>query len=64
VDQALAHTLEVLISLREAAIEDCCQRMVSHEICMAEMVDRFIAANDPNGDITRKVYRSMFRSDD
>ena len=63
-DQALAYTLEVLISLREAAIEDCCQRMVSHEICMAEMVDRFIEANDPNGDIANKVYRSMFRSED
>ena len=63
-DQALAHTLEVLISLREAAIEDCCQRMVSHEICMAEIVDRFIEINDPNGVITNKVYRSMFRSDD
>lgn len=64
VDQALAYTLEVLISLREAAIEDCCQRMVSHETCMAEMVDRFIETNDPNGVITNKVYRSMFRSDD
>lgn len=61
VDQALAHTLEVLISLREAAIEDCCQRMVSHETCMAEMVDRFIKANDPNGEIARKVYASMYR---
>ena len=61
-DQALAHTLEVLISLREAAIEDCCQRMVSHETCMAEIVDRFIKVNDPNGEIARKVYESMFRS--
>lgn len=61
-EQALVHTLEVLISLREAAIEDCCQRMVSHEICMAEIVDRFIAANDPNGDVTSKIYCSMFRS--
>ena len=58
-DQALAHTLEVLISLREAAIEDCCRRMVSHEICMAEIVDRFIEANDPNGEIARKIYDSM-----
>ena len=59
VDQALAHTLEVLISLREAAIEDCCQRMISHETCMAEIVDRFIEVNDPNGEIARKVYDSM-----
>ena len=63
VDQALSHTLEVLISLREAAIQDCCERMVSHEICMAEIVDRFIEANDPNGEIANKVYRSMFRND-
>ncbi len=61
-DQALAHTLEVLISLREAAIEDCCQRMISHETCMAEIVDRFIEVNDPNGEIARKVYDSMFMS--
>ena len=57
---ALRHTLHVLISLREAAIEDCCQRMFSHEKCMAEIVDRFIEANDPNGEITKEVYSSMF----
>ena len=57
---ALRHTLHVLISLREAAIEDCCQRMVSHEKCMAEIVDRFIEANDLNGEITKEVYSSMF----
>jgi len=62
VDQALAHTLEVLISLREAAIEDCCQRMVDYEVCLAEMVDRFVAINDPNREVTHKVYDSMFRS--
>ena len=62
VDNALRHTLLVLVSLREAAIEDCCQRMVSHEKCMAEIVDRFIEANDPNGEITKEVYSSMFRN--
>ena len=62
VNYALRRTLHVLISLREASIEDCCQRMVSHEKCMAEIVDRFIEANDPNGEITKEVYRSMFRN--
>ena len=62
VEYALARTLHVLISLREAAIEDCCERRVSHETCMAEMVDRFIAENDPNGEIARQVYSSMYRA--
>ena len=61
-DNALRHTLYVLHSLREAAIEDCCQRMVSHEKCMAEMVDRFIKDNDPNDEIGWEVYRSMSRT--
>jgi hypothetical protein len=33
--------------------------MISHETCMAEIVDRFIEVNDPNGEIARKVYDSM-----
>jgi hypothetical protein len=59
VDNALRHTLHVLISLREAAIEDCCERRISHETCMAEIVDRFIELNDPNNEIGNEVYHSM-----
>jgi hypothetical protein len=58
VEPALAYTLEILISLREAAIEASCSRRVSHEKCLAEIVDRFIEAND-NGEITQKVYTSL-----
>ena len=61
-DNALRDTLHVLISLREAAIEDCCQRRISHETCMAEIVDRFIKLNDPNEEIAMDVYSSMHRA--
>ena len=33
--------------------------MVSHEKCMAEIVDRFIEDNDPNDEIGKEVYASM-----
>ena len=59
---ALHHTLYVLHSLREAAIEDCCERQISHETCMAEMVDRFIEDNDPNDEIGKEVYASMLQT--
>jgi hypothetical protein len=62
VDKALRHTLYVLHSLREAAIEDCCERRISHETCMAEMVDRFIKDNDPNDEIGKEVYASMHQT--
>ena len=60
-EPALAYTLEVLISLREAAIEASCQRRVSHEKCLAEIIDSFVKENDPNGEITHKVYDSLFQ---
>ena len=60
-EPALAYTLEVLISLREAAIEASCQRRVSHEKCLAELLDHFIKKNDLNGEITQKVYASLFQ---
>ncbi len=60
-EAALAYTLEVLISLREAAIEASCERHVSHEKCLAEIIDSFVKENDPNGEITRKVYDSLFQ---
>tara|TARA_B100001939_G_scaffold345677_1_gene362776 strand:- start:157 stop:375 length:219 start_codon:yes stop_codon:yes gene_type:complete len=62
VDKALRHTLYVLHSLREAAIEDCCERRISHETCMAEIVDRFIKGNDPNDEIGKEVYASMHQT--
>jgi hypothetical protein len=61
VEPALAYTLEVLISLREAAIEVSCKRHVSHEKCLAEIIDNFIKENDLNGEITHKVYDSLFQ---
>jgi hypothetical protein len=61
VEASLAYTLEVLISLREAAIEASCERQVSHEKCLAEIIDSFVKENDPHGEITRKVYDSIFQ---
>ncbi len=62
VEQALAYTLEVLISLREAAIDASSERMVSHEKCLAEIIDSFVKENDPNEEITRKVYVAMHKA--
>jgi len=62
VEPALAYTLEVLISLREAAIEASCSRRVSHEKCLAEIIDSFVEENDPNGEVTHKVYASLFQA--
>ena len=59
-EPALAYTLEVLISLREAAIEASCSRRVSHEKCLAEIIDSFVKENDPNGEIYDRII-SLFR---
>lgn len=61
-EKALAYTLEVLISLREAAIDASCERMVSHEKCLAEIIDSFVEEHDPNNEIAHKVYTSMYRA--